>query len=61
MMLTGNEKKGKQLIISFLRYMPPVVCPMQLNCMVIERVCSYKLLPVVILQHQLGMNIATTT
>ena len=43
-----NEKKCKEMVISFLKYQPTVVSPMQLNGAVIERVPNYKLLRVII-------------
>ena len=43
-----NEKKCKEMVISFLQCQPTVVSPMQLNGAVIERVPNYKLLGVII-------------
>ena len=45
-----NEKKCKEMIISFLKYQPTVVSPMQINGAVIGRVPNYKLLGVIISQ-----------
>ena len=43
-----NEKKGKDMVINFLKYQPTVITPIQLNGIVIDRVSSYKLLGVII-------------
>ena len=45
-----NEKKCKEMVITFLKYQPTVVSPMELNGAVIERVPNYKLLGVIISQ-----------
>ena len=43
-----NEKKCKDMVISFLKYQPTVITPIQLNGIVFDRVSSYKLLEVII-------------
>ena len=45
-----NEKKCKEMVISFLKYQPTVVSRMQLNDAVVERVPNYKLLGLIISQ-----------
>lgn len=45
-----NEEKCKEMVISFLKYQPIVVSPMQLNGTVIGRVPKYNLLGVIISQ-----------
>lgn len=45
-----NEEKCKEMVISFLKYQPTVVSPMQLNGTVIDRVPSYNLLGMIISQ-----------
>ena len=45
-----NEKKCKEMVISFLKCQPTVVSPVQLNGAVIGRVPKYKLLGVIIWQ-----------
>ena len=44
------EEKCKEMVISFLKYQPIVVSPMQLNGTVIERVPNSNLLGVIISQ-----------
>ena len=36
-----NEKKCKDMVISFLKYQPTVIMPIQLNGIVIDRISSY--------------------
>ena len=43
-------KKCKEIVISFVKYQPTAVSPMQLNGAVIERLSDYKLLGVIISQ-----------
>lgn len=45
-----NEEKCNEMVISFLKYQPTAVSPMQLNGTVIERVPNYNLLGVIISQ-----------
>ena len=43
-----NEKKCKDMVISFLKYQPTVITPIQLNGIVIDRITSYKPLGIII-------------
>ena len=43
-----NEKKCKDMFINFLKYLPTVITPIQLNGIVIDRVSSYRFLGVII-------------